>query len=383
MARDSGHRVSSRVFPPGIKLWQELEIEDPLTHGKGWVYLLFSESDPPPLSDEDYISYAPVHQCDPEGDCQLIKGKYFECHYYPLKPYFDTSKYPNIGFAHRHYSLTPEAGGTGVDFSDRLKVRGTLAFFFGLFKFRFDETNMNVFELSYKDGPVRLIRNNQIIVNLPLGLKAPGAAGNLTWYDTILNVPMILDAPLNPGYLYTYLELSIGEDYAPGALGMKIYNSNNLKGCLVDGKTEGEAEINWNQERDKWRLITGKQGTMMNRSLWDENFLEQVKWTRVEYFDDITEEDVPEDDPGMMGMIRQSNRVEGIRKGRYYTYLEWYYPPSFLMSGPGQSYQVGDEKVYLNIADHPIRLRVGEISMENRYYGQMPEYERAERILKK
>ena len=267
MSRDSGDRVSPRIFPPGIELWEEVELHDPLTRGKGWIYLLYSESNPPPLSKDDYIIYIPVYKESPQGDCLVMKSKYFLFEHYPIEPYFDVSKYSNVGFAHRHMSFTREAGGTAVDIVDRFKSRVTVAFFFGLLKFRVDENDISFYEHAYKDGPVRIIKKIQGRLNLPLGIKAPGGMFNIIQYETIGNVPLILDIPFNPGYLYTYLELDITEDRSREAIGMKVYSSNNLKGCLVDGKIKGEAETDWNTERDSWRIITGKQGTVINRSL--------------------------------------------------------------------------------------------------------------------
>jgi len=383
MARDSGSRVGPEGLPPGIELWEELELVDPLTQAKGWVYLLYSESNPPPPSQEDYIQYTPVATCPGEGDCQIMKSKYMEDHFYPLAPYFDMSKQKGKGFAHMYMANPPEAGGTGVDYVDRFKGRITMAFLFGSLKLHFDEGSVTFYEAAYKDGAVRLVRNLQIIIHLPLGIKAPGFAVDLIWYDTIVDVPMVIDLPFNPKYVLSYLELKIGEDHAPGAIGMRVYTSNNLKGCLVDGKTEEDAETNWNTERDQWRLITGKQGTCMNRSFWDERYLKQMKWIKVQYIDDVTKPDPPEDDPGMLGMILQTNRVEGIKKDRYFSYLEWYWPPSFLFTGPDHTYRVGDEKAYLNIADHPVKLTAGKNSMESHYFGKMPSYDRAEAVIEK
>ncbi len=78
-------------------------------------------------------------------------------------------------------------------------------------------------------------------------------------------------------------------------------------------------------------------------------------------------------------MIRQTNRLGPIKKGRYSSYLEWSWIPNFLLSGPDHTYQVGDEKIYLNVADHPEELRAGELTMTSHYIGQMPSYEQAER----
>jgi len=346
--------------------------------------VLYSESAPPPISGADYITYEPVGSCPGEGDCQVMRSAYMEDHFYPMGPYFDIRKYGGkIGFSHQYMSTPPSAGGTGVDYVDRFKGRLTVAFVFGALKYRVNESKVSFYEAAYKDGPVRLVRNIQVIISLPLGIKAPGIAVDLLWYDTIVNVPMIINLPFNPGYLYTYLELLVGEDHAPGAVGMKIYNSNNLEGYVVDGRTSPQEDGRWDNSRDTWRLMTGPQGTIMNRSFWDEDYLKQMKFVRVDYIDDITRLDPPESEPGMLGMIAQTNRVEGIKKARYYSYLEWYWPPSFLFRDPRQIYSLGDEKHYLNIADHPVRLGIQGKTMENRYFGQMPAYEQAEQVMEK
>jgi len=378
MARDTGDRVSEGDLPPGVEAWEELELEDPLTGGKGWAYLLYAEAHPLAGSGENYVEYVPATQCPGEGDCQVIRSRYMVDHYYPLRPYFDTSRYPNNGFAHRHLSTPLEAGGTGEDYVDRFKGRLTMAFLFGALKFRIHENSINAYEWAYKDGPVRLIRKVQIFITLPLGIKAPGFAVDLIWYDSIVNVPTVIDLPFNPGYLYTYMQLKIGEDHSVRSIGMRMYTSNNLQGVVVDGRPSPEETRTWDTGRDQWRLMTGPQGTVMTRSFWDERYLAQMKWVRVDYEDDMRKIDPPEDEPGLIGMISQTNRVEGIRKDRYYTYLEWYWPPSFLFTGPGHTYRTGDEKPYRDVTDAPIRIRAGNQRTENRYFGEMPAYENVE-----
>ena len=86
MARDSGHRVKPEVFAPGVELWEEVELVDPLSQEKGWVYLLYSETKPPPLSSEDYITTIPKYECEGEGACNMVKSRYMEDHLYPLEP---------------------------------------------------------------------------------------------------------------------------------------------------------------------------------------------------------------------------------------------------------------------------------------------------------
>jgi hypothetical protein len=53
------------------------------------------------------------------------------------------------------------------------------------------------------------------------------------------------------------------------------------------------------------------------------------------------------------------------------------------MTGPGRTYRAGDEKSYLDIADHPVNIKAGEISMQSHYFGKMPAFDRAEKIIEK
>jgi len=89
MARDCGDRVSPEVFPPGVEISEEMELQDPLTGGKGWVYVLYSESAPPPISGADYITYEPVGSCPGEGDCQ---GKTMENRYFGQMPAYEQAE---------------------------------------------------------------------------------------------------------------------------------------------------------------------------------------------------------------------------------------------------------------------------------------------------
>jgi len=150
-----------------------------------------------------------------------------------VRPYFDPALYPSNGFAHRHLSTPPEAGGAGVNSVGRFRGRLTLAFLFGALKFRVNEHATNACEWAYPDGPVRLIGKIRVFVDLPLGIKAPGVEVELIVYGSIVHVPTLIDLPFNPGHLYTCMELTIGEDHSSGAIGMRVYNSSNLQGVVV------------------------------------------------------------------------------------------------------------------------------------------------------
>lgn len=372
MARDSGDRVSPDAFPAGAAAWEEMEIRDPITGGRGWCYVLLL-SDPAvfPLSGEDYIRYDP--HCSPAdappGEC--VFSRFVEDRFYPMPPYYTGKSFPNNGFSHRYMANPPGAGGDETNYVDRMKTRFEVALFFGSVKLNLDENRMTFYERAYTDGPVRLVRKIQLIMQLPMGIEAPGFAVDLLWYDTIVDVPMVVHFPINPGLVLTHIQITQGEDQSPGALGMLVYNSNNPEGMVVDGRMS-PMEKQWVNTKDFWRLLTGPQGSNLRRSFWDRQWEEQMVKLEVNFVDDLEKQDPPEEVAGYLGCILQTNKVKGIRPGTYASYLEWYWPPSFLFTGPGHTYRPGDERLYLNMADHPLQLVVGRQTVANSYFGPMP-----------
>jgi hypothetical protein len=373
MARDTGDLVSPEALPGGVDAWQEVEILDPLTQEKGWCYVLCVNHPAAfPLSTKDYIRYDP--SCRPKdappGEC--VVSEYVEDRFYPMPPYYQTKNFSNNGFSHRYMANPPHAGGDETNYVDRMKTRFEVALFFGSVKLNLDENSMTFYELAYTDGPVRLVRQIQLIMTLPMGIKAPGFAVDLLWYDTIVDVPMVVNFPINPGLVLTYIQITQGEDQSPGAMGMRVYNSNNPEGVVVDGRMS-PMEQKWANEKDFWRLLTGPQGSNLRRSFWDPHWEEQMVMLEVNYVDDLRRKDPPEEVEGYLGCILQTNKVKSIHPGKYSSYLEWYWPPSFLFHGPDRTYRPGDEKQYLNMADHPLRLTVGRKTVDNSYFGPMPE----------
>ncbi len=377
MARDTGDRVEAAVFSQGAEAWEEVELTDSLTGGKSWCYLLYTSAGNLPLSSDDYVHYEEAYHPPKGKPCPRVTSAYVDDRFYPMSPYFRTKDFPNNGFSHFHMANTPKAGGDNSNYVDRMKTRFEAVMFFGTFKWKIDENRITFHESAYTDGPVRIIRNIKVIISLPLGLKAPGIGVDLFWYDTIVDVPLVVNFPLNPATVFTYIQISLGEDQSPAAYGMLVFNSNNPGGMIVDGRMS-PMEKTWNIERDRWRLLAGPQGSTMRRSFWDPVWAQKMISLRVDYADDVLTPDPPEEWPGFMGCIVQSNRVKDIARGRYNSYLEWYWPPRFLYTGENGTYRKGDERTYLNMADHPVKLTVGTRTMESRYFGPMPKIDETE-----
>ena len=155
-----------------------------------------------------------------------------------------------------------------------------------------------------------------------------------------------------------------GTDLNTNAIGARWYNSNNINGLDIDGKTSPD-EKNMVDDIDEWRLVTGSFGTMMNRSAWDPGFRSQAK-IRIQFIDDEKIDDPPEYFPGQIGMAYNSSTISSLKAGEYHLELDWFFIPKF-----NENNQVGDlnmEKVQaqLDMFDKPLQIKVGQEQFANR-----------------
>jgi len=147
----------------------------------------------------------------------------------------------------------------------------------------------------------------------------------------------------------TSLHLRLGMDYAPVVKGSIYYNNNNPQGVRINGLMD-ETEANFNPKADRWRVMTGKWGTVMSRSVLTpeaENYLQIVQGIT----DDEKFINPPERFPGNIGWTWQDWRISQLPGGSYTFYLEFYLPPN---------YRPGNEVAYLNYMDHPVKVKVAD-----------------------
>ena len=109
MAKDTGDRVPQELWTPGYATGSEIEVVDPLTGGKGWVYLLHFASNPPPRSLlPDYVRY--------DYDNEAIWSRRYTVSYIVTSDGLHTTYYDQGTFPE-------EYGGNGQSIFDRLKIR--------------------------------------------------------------------------------------------------------------------------------------------------------------------------------------------------------------------------------------------------------------------
>ncbi len=338
LASDAGDRPPDGVAVPDAADTQVVSIEEPGDGGgRGWFVLARYDAAPP----DDTLVQEPRLWHD------WAKNSVFSPSYgigfYDFAP-------PAHSAVAREIALRPDTE-ISPNLLDRFKWRVEISILWGLYTVRFDEENVRVQVLAYKDGPVRVLRFVACRVILPFGIEGPSLRMDTAFYPKMAQIPLTLTVPHSPGFIGTHSDLILGTDLSPAASGMSFYNSENPDGFLIDGWMS-EAEKAQRHKPDRWRLWTGKFGTFMERTFWDAAYLHTVK-IDYEYVDDTSDIRPPEDHNGQMGAFYERCRVDDLEPGTYHALLEWYFPP-------WTAYQPGDEAPALAVRDRPLTARIGD-----------------------
>ena len=351
MARDLGDKVEPSKWGELSSKGVEIEVIDPLTQDRGWAYLLsFSDKIP-----EERIKTVERVETTPEFK---LHGDTFTLH--GTTQTVGKKLYRHI--VNSVISVKPVAGGNGWNFIDHNKVRVTVNLLFGLIKVRLDEDSFIGDIQRYYSGPVRGLVRQWTGFKMPLKLRSPRTYASIYVYDTMIIFPMESHVPINPDYVLTNLQGSIGYDlHGMNGRGMKYYSDTNPKGFLIDGRMD-EAEIeNYNDEPDDWRCIVGPQGWIMHRSLWDEGYRRQAD-IKMKYIDDVNHHSPPDKFPGDLGHYYTLSTIESLEVRSYFFQLDWYWPYRlYTPDGPDMK----TITAICNIRDNPLKIRVGDREVEN------------------
>lgn len=350
MARDAGDRVSKVFWPKGVEQGIEIEIIDPLSGGLGWFYLLQFIDQAPAISfgNKDILDYSDEVRltCTTygvQGTNRTWKDKVYKL------------------LLHRQLWTTEKAGGDGKNFIDSLRFRFKASLAFGAIRIKFDEGGIVGGWSKIKSGPVRTIARQWLALTLPLGLKSPKFYGDAYCYDTLGFTGFQTDVPFNPKYVAANFTMMFGHDmHDPHAYGMQWYNSNNPEGFLIDGVTS-PMEAQYDNGADTWRCVTGPNGWVIYRSLWDEFYRSQAD-IKVHYSDDKERHQPPEYYPGDLGYVYSESIVKHLKPRKYEFQVDVFVPYHFY-DPSGLRMEVIEELT--NIRDNPIRIEVGSVKTTN------------------
>ncbi len=352
MGKDAGRRAGDKERARLTGSVLELEIRDPLRGEKGYLYLQRLEDegvreDPEPrmelVGGTDGLPYSLNYLTGTlRGRVNRIRGKTYQT---PLTDY---------------WVCRPEAGGSGEDLLDALKVRIKVGFLFNTLKISLDETSILGGMEALRAGPVRCFGRFWMQGVLPLGIRSPRAYMDVYLYDTMVLVPGRIRVFVNPGYVMSSFSVTVGYDMSEKALGMRFYNSNNPEGFLIDGRMDGH-ETKMDTSLDEWRAAVGPQGAVITASVWDERYQEQAE-IEVGYLDDRESPVPPEKEPGSIGFHFNTSRVKGLKPGTYDMLLCWFFPDR--MYDP-ERFRSEVVDAFMDIRRNPLEIRIGEQVFSN------------------
>ena len=328
MASDSGAQIPLDQTGSGAVDATEIEIIDPVSGERGWVYLLpatFSDQ----VSTKDYVS---INEKDLEITSQDFVFRF--CKKAPIS--FDF-----LGLR--------EEGTDPVNIVDRLKIRAWSRVL-GLIKVSVNEEDLASELRGYIDGPVRVIRRSRntyhiaIIPTLKTDLEA-------TFYPSHFFMDLTGKMPFDADTFVSHAELRVGVDYNDNVRGATFYTGTYRKGYTFDGNPDGlPAMEELSRTPYQWGAIYG-----IGKEKKDGWFSRIVPgptlpaWFHPHIEDDATRDDRPERVPGVNNIGFYSDRMKEMKEGEFTLRSYLYHIRSF-----------NPENVvpYLNISDNPLEVKV-------------------------
>jgi len=331
MARDLGPRAGPQHLEQLPARFLEIQVADPLDGSKGYAYLAVAQ-DRPRLSPEDYVRYD-------VGRDHIDTPVYTVGH---------SKVFP---IAHNENVVKKEAGGQGVDLIDIFKQRILATAFFGTVKFDKRAEDWTSEISAYKDGPVRVIRKNVNHLKLAGGLKSPSLYTHTFYLRDLFWFPAEVNVPFKLSTLITSMDIFAATEFCRNAVGMEFSSNSIRQAALIDGLTSPQEKALDRKVNQEWQLVTGPQGTWMNRVVIGPG-LEPVH-RRLFYEDDASREDPPEEEKGIIGKVGFSlGNLENLKGGRYSFRSYIHFPEHF---------RPGEEKKILNLLDAPLLVTASSL----------------------
>ena len=341
LAKDTGGQVSRQKWASLGERSAEIVIIDPKDDSKkGWVYLAHFPASPPPLSSKDYVRYTPGQE--------VVKSDYYTLKYIKGAPFYMDIICPE------------EAGGSGEDFFDRVKVRLSVEAFFHLIHIDKSEEDFKSFVVGWKDGQVRVLRRVENYFRIIFNLSSPSIFSVNEYYERLTYTPVQLTIPFRLGWVSNTFGINdwtwrVYGDF-PGLKGGMAYTDRNLDGFRFTGNHSPEfIEANLDTSRFQWGYNT-KEGV----GIWFPNLLiPEMLYGLVTLYvvDDESYLDPPDDVPGLIGGGMKGcwdefnpDLMSKLEPGTYELSLDTYFPHP--------SIKIDEVEEWLQIRNHPLWVEV-------------------------
>ncbi len=321
MTRDAGDRHVAPGDSLRAEVLSEIEVEDPVDGGRGWVYAAYYPVKAPPLSTKRYMRFSPNKR-------QIGATTY------------------QIRYSLKHSAVLEDLALEKQNVMDRLKVRGKAEIGIGFIKgsMRFNEENVTGHMVGYIDGPVRTLIRTVNSVRLPLGLKTPQVNCDHFYYPEHSEVPLLL--PIR--FLVHRATLRLTADYLGKSFRRAYLDGSDESVALGQRHPAGQpVEIH---QLGRWIAVEGERGTVFQMAVLPETVRRHAT-VHLYLLEDPGTENIPEDVPGSEPEAGFEVRTKpGLPRGDHILYLVFFMSPD--------PYQPGLEKQVIRLLDNRVRYQI-------------------------
>lgn len=234
MLDDSGGRATAAELPAATCV---VEVRLSQEDFEGRVYLVRMEG-PAPRSALRYVHYEPA--ADRVEAARFVVG--FR------------------GPTPQYYALRSAAGLAAGNLLDRLKVRA-YARFLGLIPIRRDEDDLQTELVSWREGPIRVIRRLRQWVRLGWGLRTPVFRTDTFVYRDYSQIPVVLRLNFPPTYFFRGIVIRGVLDFRD-LTGWRLM-ADGLPGPVLIGDVDDDRRRRLNELSGDWFALLGEDVTLI------------------------------------------------------------------------------------------------------------------------
>lgn len=232
MTADAGVRAHAADLPLASHA-QEILLHDPVTGATQWAYLVAFPDDAP---------RSPATSVHYDAATDRVSGDRVTLGFVAGMP----------GYL---------AIGDGPNVLDRLKVRASATFLFGLIHFTRSEEDLRTQFMGWHEGPIRVIRAQRQWVRLGWGIRSPTFGSYTYFYRDSAQLPVGLRLNFPPTYFFGNIVIRVVLDFRD-LRGWSVLVPSRPESLPIDG-TMSTQKIGLAHLSDTWFALRGPQITLV------------------------------------------------------------------------------------------------------------------------
>jgi hypothetical protein len=325
MAKDAGDSCADEPWVDGAVAAAEIELVDPLDHGRAWVYLFHRPGVDAPET-EDYVSYRVEDGADVILSDVYVEGS-------PLQ---------EIGLT--VLKLRRPDGSWGRDILVGQKQGLIASLLKGSIPLYIPGRELRKRIVGVIDGPVRVVKGQLSFMRIKVIGYESYTEGNTFNYPNGHVNPIELDIPVNINSLFLSTDIYYTYCFNQAVYGSTFYDSANPRGIELDGRADPGMDLSSDND---YMAVTGPEGSLI--VIMDLGNLKDHDVARTTLVHEEKTRDPPRAEPGEVMVGFWFKNTGRITKGKY-NYCYYHFFPH-----PYTDHKVDEIK---NMVEHPLEVRV-------------------------